>query len=497
MGSDVQAIWGHLGIEQDEIVVLSAIYETRDEGHDLLAASLLVGPATTADGWPAWRAAEGFRPKPSEDALRLPGEFAATLEGAIVGRAVLQPADAYRWLRFVLEKGSCPPVGGLPQATASLGIARAPIRVCTHSETTAGDLATWLARPVVGFHFPRAGVEIHAVPGDAWEIEGTKVFSPAIDTLGMSWFEEKKGPPPSGLVIGKFEPRAWLISQMLEREHDLYKVEIGFDPERVEIMDLEVEVEENIGEELVFAEHLRLEDTDLREVQAKVYGQNAAKRSLVIGVALPTLGRGVKRSVRLTHRDGQLLDEWQSFNIVETISINLTFDGAEQAPKTIGETRKQQDLVELLGAVERVRKQYADLRRGGARNRIFQTAADGRAALQGVLERATGELLVVDAFFKDWSLLESLGTPPPRVLIGPDAQAPPTSFEGKVARWTKSYAPFHDRFFLWQGGGVSVGTSAGAVRNRLFRIVRISAAESEALREQFSLWWDDPGFDRL
>ncbi|HEX5592090.1 MAG TPA: hypothetical protein VFX35_01940, partial [Solirubrobacterales bacterium] len=143
------------------------------------------------------------------------------------------------------------------------------------------------------------------------------------------------------------------------------------------------------------------------------------------------------------------------------------------------------------------RKQYADLRRGGVRNRIFQTAAEGRTALRAVLERATGELLVVDAFFKDWSLLEGLQSPSLRVLIGPDVELPPASFQGKVGRWTKSYAPFHDRFFLWEGGGVSVGTSAGAVRNRLFRIVRISAAESEALREQFSLWWDDPGFERL
>lgn len=497
MGSDVQAIWGHLKVEQDEIVVLSAIYGSKDEGHELLAASLLVGPIATADGWPAWRMTEGFRPEPSEDALRVPGEFVATLEGSIVGRAVMRPVEAYQWLRSVLEDGSCPPVGGLPQATASLSIARAPIRISTHSETTAGDLATWLARPLLGFHFLRSGGEIHAVPGNAWDIEGTKLFSPAITALGMSWFEEKKGPPPSGLLVGRFERRAWLISQMLEREHDLYRVQISLDPGRVDVMDLEVEVEEKIGDELVFAEHLRLEDTDLHEVQAAVYGRTMTEGPLTIGVALPTLGRGIKRSVRLTHRDGQLLDEWPSFNIVEAISINLTFDGAEQAPINIGETRDQQDLVELFGAVERVRKQYADLRRGGVRNRIFQTAAEGRGVLRTLLERAIGELLVVDAFFKDWALLEGLKNPPPRVLIGPDAQAPPVSFEGKVARWTKNYAPFHDRFFLWQGGGVSVGTSAGAVRNRLFRIVRISAAESEALREQFSLWWDDPGFERL
>jgi hypothetical protein len=114
-----------------------------------------------------------------------------------------------------------------------------------------------------------------------------------------------------------------------------------------------------------------------------------------------------------------------------------------------------------------------------------------------VLERAHGELLVVDPYFRDWPLLENLGGQPPRVLIGPDVDPPPPTFTGKAARWRSGLAPFHDRFFLWEGGGVSVGTSAGAVRDRLFRIVRMGAAESDVLRSRFALWWSDPGFEHL
>jgi hypothetical protein len=53
-------------------------------------------------------------------------------------------------------------------------------------------------------------------------------------------------------------------------------------------------------------------------------------------------------------------------------------------------------------------------------------------------------------------------TPPPRVLIGPDVEPPPESFPGKVARWRKEIAPFHDRFFLWEGGSASPGRGASA-----------------------------------
>lgn len=175
--------------------------------------------------------------------------------------------------------------------------------------------------------------------------------------------------------------------------------------------------------------------------------------------------------------------------------MNLVVDGQPQIPITVGERRESQQLVALLGAAERVRSQYATLRREGTHNRIFDDLAEGRATLRSVLERAEGELLVLDPYLRDWALLEGLNGPPPRVLIGPDVDTPPPSFTGRVAQWRTGLAPFHDRFFLWEGGGVSVGTSAGSVRDRLFRIVRMNAAESEVLRSRFALWWSDPGVE--
>ena len=228
-----------------------------------------------------------------------------------------------------------------------------------------------------------------------------------------------------------------------------------------------------------------------------MYGPKPAAGRLEIGLALPTLGRGMKRAVRLSHRDGALLDEWRSFNIVESISITMTVNGSEQRPIELGERRSSQDLAGLLGAVERVRRQYATLRREGAHNRVFDDVAEGRKTLRAILERAHGELLVVDPYLRDWDLLSNLRGQPPRVLIGSDVDAPPAAFSGRVARWKTDLAPFHDRFFLWEGGGVSVGTSAGAIRNRLFRVVRMGASESDELRSRFALWWSDPGFEHL
>lgn len=498
MSGDIRAAWEHLRIKADEAVVLSAVYETATGTPTLMAGSLLVGPPAIAEGgWPAWRLAEGFKPAPGEEALKVPATFTVELDGAVAGRTSLDQGDAYAWLRSALEQGVCPAVGPLPQAHASLGAARSPIRVCTHSQTDAGDLATWLARPIIGFHFPRTDEPADLEAGESWTVGEAELYSPAIDLLGMSWFDEKNGDPPSGLLLGRLERRAWLASQRLIPEDDLYKVEIGLEPDRAELADLEIEVEEEVDDELVFAERLLIEDTDIREAQRHLYGPKPTQGRLEVGIALPTLGRHVKRAVRLHHRDGMLLDEWQSFNIVESVSITMTVNGAEQAPIKTGEKRGPQDLVELLGAVERVRSQYATLRREGTHNRIFEDLNEGRDALQAILERAPGELLVVDAWFRDWALLENVTGPPPRVLIGKDVDPPPAQFPGRVAQWRSGLAPFHDRFYLWEGGGVSVGTSAGAIRARLYRIVRMGAAESNVLRDRFALWWADPGFDHL
>jgi hypothetical protein len=72
----VQDIWQHLAIEPEEVVVLSAIYSSSAGGAELIAASLLAGPAEIATtGWPGWRLAEGFKPEPRGNVLDIPVEF--------------------------------------------------------------------------------------------------------------------------------------------------------------------------------------------------------------------------------------------------------------------------------------------------------------------------------------------------------------------------------------------------------------------------------------
>ena len=381
-------MWNHLAVETDETVVLSVVYECASDQPVLMAASVLIGPAAIAQtGWPGWRLVEGFKPQPQGAALEVSATFTIELDSAVVGRVTMSQSVAYDWVRSVLERGVCPAVGGLPEARASLAPARAPIKVSTHSQTEAGDLATYMTRPITGFHFLRTDEPAGLEAETQWTVGGEAISMPAVDLLGFSWFPDKKGEPPSGLLLGRFERRAWLVSQKLVPEDDLYTVEIGIEPDRTELADLEIEVEEQADEELVFAEHLRLEDVDIRTAEQVLYGARPAEGRLETGIALPTLGRRMKRLVRLTHRDGTLLDEWRSFNIVESVSFTLVVDGAEQPPVTTGDTRDAQDVVELLGAVERVRSQYATMRREGTANRVFEDLANGRQALRGCFKK--------------------------------------------------------------------------------------------------------------
>src|ERR1700689_498594 len=164
MSGGVRAMWNHLAVETDETVVLSVVYECASDQPVLMAASGLIGPAAFAQtGWPGWRLVEGFKPQPQGVEREVSATFMIELDSAVVGRVAMSQSVAYDWVRSVLERGVCPAVGGLPEARASLAPARAPIKVPTHFPTEAGDLATYMTRPITGFHFLRtdepAGLE--------------------------------------------------------------------------------------------------------------------------------------------------------------------------------------------------------------------------------------------------------------------------------------------------------------------------------------------------
>ncbi len=281
-------VWDYLAIERDEAAVLTAVYRSGKLIPTLAAASLLIGPPDIASqGWPGWRLNEGFKPVPRADLVALPATFVVEQDELIVGRATLSQAEAYQWLKSVLEDGLCPAASPLPESRAELAPARSPIRVCTHSQMAAGDLATWLGRPITGFHFSGSANDDLKPPDNHWTVDGADVIATAVDLLGMSWFDAKRGPAPAGLLLGRFERTAWLLSQRLDIEHDLYNVQIGIEKDRVDLADLEIEVEERVDEELVFAEHLRLEDTDIREAVRVLYGPPPASGKLEIGIGLP------------------------------------------------------------------------------------------------------------------------------------------------------------------------------------------------------------------
>lgn len=224
----------------------------------------------------------------------------------------------------------------------------------SHSETVAGDLAVWLARPVVGFHFPRADDPADIAPPDRVELGEQTFFSPMVSLLGIGWFEGNTSAAPSGLLVGRFERRAWLNGQHLRPDEDIYDVQIGLEPDRVELADLELDVEERVGEETVVSERLRLEDVDLRDVEDALHAEKPSRTGRpAVTVALPTLGRRTKRTVRLHHRDGSMLDDWPPFHLVESIGMTMEVNGARQPTVWSGERREAPDVVELLGAVSR------------------------------------------------------------------------------------------------------------------------------------------------
>lgn len=492
----VRELWDRLRVEPDECAVLSAIVEVAEGVVLLRAASLIVGPRELRDvGWPGWRLQEVQHPAPTQLQLDAPQSFCLDLGDTIAARTTIAPREAFAWLKAALETGSFPALDTVPAGRAQLASATAPIRVSTQSETAAGDLAVWLGRPVAGYHFRRSVEAPPRLPPDRWELDGSTHYSPATTLLGIAWFDSPDGADPSGLLVGRFERRAWLAGQKLHRDVELYDVRIGFEPDRADLADLELEVEERVDGELVIAERLRLEDVDLSEIdEAEARWRDTGDRPQLV-LQLPTLGRSVQRTVRLHTRDGELLDERTRFNLLEKIALTPVFDGHRLATTWTGEKRGPASGVERVAGVERMRSQYAMLRREGLSRRLFEDFDSAKALLRRLLERADGELLVVDPWLSDWDLLKGLGRPGPRVLVGQGNAGPPAGFAGRVKRWSgKHQAPFHDRFFLWDGGGVSIGTSA-APSSRLFRLVRIAAPEAAVLGERFALWWADLNFE--
>jgi hypothetical protein len=317
--------------------------------------------------------------------------------------------------------------------------------------------------------------------------------------------------PRPGLYVGSLERRAWIVTGRRSKEDpEIYLVQLGLDEERIDIADLELDVEEYLAGELVAARRIRLADLEL-PATSTTPGQ-----LLQICVRLPSIGASVSRQIRLYDMDGLWLDGTDRVGTVEQINLTIDF-GTSRTQTTIGHAERP-DLTARLRSTDAVEKRFRSMLEAGLPGRIIDDPAASFSRLRGALGRARRELLVLDPYFgwkgDDWTVIDDVDVPV-RVLTGhgrydrrtgtlrkqcivppPPGIAPRTS-SVEVRSWRAEPPPWHDRFYLWESGGLSVGTSPSGLGDRLARLDRIGAVEAEGWTKHFELWWNDPLAQRL
>ena len=99
----------------------------------------------------------------------------------------------------------------------------------------------------------------------------------------------------------------------------------------------------------------------------------------------------------------------------------------------------------------------------------------------------------------DWRVFQGLAAPV-KVLTGRTPQKPPAAMTHvQVRRWDgQTRNPlFHDRYYLWEGGGITVGTSPSGFGNRDARIDRLRRAEVRERRAAFQTYWNSGDFQNV
>jgi hypothetical protein len=493
----VDSLFDHLGQEADERAVYSAIYGVDGEGGlGLRYASLLIGPAAMSEGsWAAWMLT-GARhlTERFQDLANVPAEglldSTPVLEGgALVGaRFAMDVAAARTWLAQALAGELLPAVGDLGAASATLLAPTAPLHLFPRLWSPVSRLAASTVRPQRGFFFPLADQPDPPVLR-AWKVGGVSAHDGSWSTLGIALPLEgqRTKPPPAGLLVARLERRAWFNDVRGDGNFNRFELHVGIEPERIDISELEVELEEWDGEELVNSRRLALGDLKL--------GQRAGKDRFLVG--LPTLGRGFAHEARLYDREGALLDRTQRSRLVERIEAKARYGGPGGAVAnqkfTIGE-RVEAALLERLARFDQLDEDYRQMLSAGLEERII--SGPGRANVLGdELARVTRPLAILDPYFgyqaSDWQALSTVATPI-RILTGAKAKPVPAALTNvEVRRWRgpAKNPPFHDRFYLWEGGGLTVGTSPSGLGSRDARLDRIGATEAAAWMASFETYW--------
>jgi hypothetical protein len=490
------------GAASDELAVLSvcAARQGTDDDWVLAHGTLLVVPeACAAISWPEWTRLQSGQDSPGVNP-HLEPSLSAHGENWLLARQVCGVHEAGEWLSDLWGQlptegvTRLPELGCVPELRARLEIPKALARVVPSIDSPCSSLISGLARPVQALMWASPDGPRMLLPGQL-ELEGRWSFMPSRDFAGMhltqDWVDPKLA-TAKGLLVGRAERRAWLRDSRGEGEFKRYIVELGWDPSRIDIADLEITHIERMNLDTVLASRIRLEDLEITQVA----------QAGSVAIELPTLGRNVTHELALNTLEGELLDQSGPYPIIERMELALEINGERQPPIISGITDPPPELQARIERRDEVRAELREVIENGAQARILADRSIAIERLTDLLERARGELLVMDRYFgqdtADWRLLDGV-TVSVRVLTGKLASdasggAIKATLGAKVEARFRPKAPIHDRIYIWEGGGISIGGSPTSFGQAPLRLARLSAGEADLWRAEFETLWQSPFF---
>ena len=518
--SDVMSLINRLGSEPGEACVISLAAACPEEAGTaaLVFCSVLFGPQEMADeSWPQWSGRTRDDLRSLADNWQAAGvaldqwrEFTEQRAGFLYVRATRTTdryAEVAAWISEILAGREAALAPGDPPVVASAQAATALVRSFPMLVTPASQLTSAAVRPATGYLFPLEVDSALRFPDPTWDLSGYPLTGAPHWLLGLparTVPATSANPGPgiagmAGIFIGRLERRAWLAGIRADPGADLFAIRLGIDESRVSIADLELDVEEYSAGDL--ASDRRIDLGDL-----KLPGPVPAGRG--VEVVLPSLGPGLERRVRLYDRDGVLLDATDRFAILE--QINLTMTAGDTATSVQVGRSGPVSLTSRLEKADQAEAAYRKMLEEGLAGRIIDDPQHGLPELASLLSQARGHLDVLDPYFghhlPDWDVLTKVPVAI-RVLTGygwkwqkgpvqkvqlPTAGSPAAALPMEVRAWRQPSAPWHDRVYVWDGGGLSVGTSPSGLGNRVARLDRLSAVEADGWKRLVDAWWNAP-----
>jgi hypothetical protein len=306
--------------EPDESLILTVLLDRDGSGAlSLRHASAVIAPPDCAEvSWGVWRSRQtrrtvGLCPNSS------PARFLIERDTRVAGRTTMTGADGAEWLVSVADAESAqdprlPKAPGLPNFEGLLEAPSALVRVFPGTDQPSGLFLGSAARPALG---------------TIWTVDDRRelVLPPMVQYADAGWLATGQcllgmhvpieggfpSSPPFGMLVARLERRAWLTEVRGDGpDFEALLAHIGWDPSRIDLMDLVVDLEQFISGDLVAQVRIPIEDTagadDLREAGS-------------CAVSLPTYGPGVASHVTLSTRDGALLDRTGPYPLAERVII--------------------------------------------------------------------------------------------------------------------------------------------------------------------------------